>query len=116
MLVQVYSDTPIVGASILPATISMISVHALAVKTMKYGFSVLKISINSGSSEGDSHLLLSFHNPTILAWNVSIFAPIHQSDRLRRHPSARAPTHSTFSGSTCQLVTASGGITSLRTG
>ena len=54
MLVQVYSDTPIVGASILPATISMISVHALAVKTMKYGFSVLKISINSGSSEGDS--------------------------------------------------------------
>ena len=38
MLVQVYRETPMLGASILPATISMISVHALAVNTIAYGF------------------------------------------------------------------------------
>ena len=36
-LVQVYTDTPMCGASILAATISMMSVTALAMNTMRYG-------------------------------------------------------------------------------
>jgi len=43
MLVQVNRETPIWGARILPATISITSTQALTTKTIKYGYAPVKM-------------------------------------------------------------------------